>query len=96
MDVDNFMVDILDCVEKSSFESLPVTKNNTAQFKSKKVPGWNEQVKPFRDEAYFRGSKSTRCLVAFNYVLKLTHRLVKTKECLTDKLDGVAPLNRGC
>ena len=31
MDVDNFMVDILDCVETASFESLPVMKTKTTQ-----------------------------------------------------------------
>ena len=53
---DEFMMKIMDCVEKSAAEALPVPepkRNSPSKSKPKPVPGWSEMVKPFRDNAYF-------------------------------------------
>ena len=53
-DADEFMIDILDCVEASSFENLPITKPSSKKPSGlKSMPGWSESVKPFRDTAFF-------------------------------------------
>ena len=51
-EIDNFMINILDCIEASSFETLPINKPSVNKPK-KNVPGWNASVKPHRDKAWF-------------------------------------------
>ena len=51
-DVDCYMAEVLACVEDEAFQSLPVSNPHSGQKKQPK-PGWSEQVKPFRDTAFF-------------------------------------------
>jgi hypothetical protein len=52
---DNYMEDILNAITEAAFDSLPVTSAGgaTGNDYKKKVPGWNEQVHPFRQNARF-------------------------------------------
>ena len=52
IEVDHFMVDILDSIESASFQTLPVNNSNPSR-KKKNVPGWSLEVKPFRDDTLF-------------------------------------------
>ena len=47
------MESVLDGIEKAAFEALPVIKNDASKKKKKIVPGWSEEIKPFRDSAFF-------------------------------------------
>ena len=51
---DEFVCKILDCVELSAAEALPIPKpKRKLQSQTKSVPGWKDVVKPFREKAYF-------------------------------------------
>ena len=50
--VDNYITEVLGCVEHEACQSLPVTKSSSSQQKQPK-PGWSAQVKPYRDNAHF-------------------------------------------
>ena len=52
-EVDAYIVEILDIVENASFEALPGTSNASSNPTKKKMPGWCDEVKPFRDTAFF-------------------------------------------
>ena len=54
-DIDQYIIDIIKCIEQSSQECIPYTKpqKDTNKSKRKVVPGWTELVKPFCDEAKF-------------------------------------------
>ena len=58
-DLDNFTLDLLETMQDVAEESLPLPGsggNGNSRSRSgnhKVVPGWNEYVKPFREEAYF-------------------------------------------
>ena len=52
---DEFMFNLMECIEKSAAETLPTppppkTTNPSAK---KPIPGWSHLVKPFRDKAHF-------------------------------------------
>ena len=52
---DEFMFNLMECIEKSAAETLPTppppkTTNPSAK---KPIPGWSQLVKPFRDKAHF-------------------------------------------
>ena len=49
---DIFMTNILQSVENSAFDNLPIVKPAT-NCKRKIRPGWSESVQPFRETAYF-------------------------------------------
>ena len=49
---DQFMTSLLFLVETSAFETLPITKPHINKLK-KCVPGWAENVRPFRENAHF-------------------------------------------
>ena len=53
-ETDEFISNILECVESAATEALPVPPPpKTLPSKCKLVPGWKSEVKPFRDTAYF-------------------------------------------
>ena len=54
-DIDDFITDILEFVQSSATDSLPspVPPRSTPSSSQRHVPGWNNFVKPFRDNAYF-------------------------------------------
>ena len=49
------MLSILEYVESAAFESLPIfcAQIPRSSLNKKTIPGWSEQVKPFRDKAMF-------------------------------------------
>ena len=51
-EIDNFLINILDCIDESYFETLPVNKQSVDKPK-KGVLGWSATVKPHRDKALF-------------------------------------------
>ena len=55
IDVDNFMISILNSVEIAAFESIPVPTARTPRsvMKAKTTPGWNEFVRPAQETARF-------------------------------------------
>ena len=44
-EVDQYMTEILNCMEMVSFESLPVSKPSSLSQRKKSKPGWTDQVK---------------------------------------------------
>ena len=51
---DDFICDLLECVEAAAAEALPTpNQSRTLPSNTKLVPGWKTFVKPFRDNAYF-------------------------------------------
>ena len=46
-DVDNLTISILETVETSAFENLPVPKQQSKSTKKKPIPGWSDHVHPF-------------------------------------------------
>ena len=51
---DEFICQLLECVEVAAAEALPIPKQpRTLPSNDKIVPGWKTFVKPFRDKAYF-------------------------------------------
>ena len=53
-DSDIFMTAILDTIDATAYNCLPVSNPHSERSRSKKiVPGWSEFVKPFRDKAFF-------------------------------------------
>ena len=52
-DVDTLMISILENVEQCAIETLPVSKPPNDNMKKKPVPGWSEEVQPFRKDAFF-------------------------------------------
>ena len=51
--VDLLSTEILDSIQSSAEEALPLTKGNHQEGKSKTTPGFNENVKPHKESAYF-------------------------------------------
>ena len=49
-DIDQFISNLLECVESAAKEALPVPQPPNIR---KIVPGWKSEVKPFRDTAFF-------------------------------------------
>ena len=52
-DVDNYLEDILNAVSDSARETLQMTSAENSNPKIKKAPGWNDQVRPYRENARF-------------------------------------------
>ena len=52
-EINNYCEDILEAVEVSANENLPKTRPPRSEENSKIMPGWNEYVKPFKEEAQF-------------------------------------------
>ena len=52
-DVDNLTISILETVETSAFENLPVPKQQSKSAKKKPNPVWSDHVRPFRDNSLF-------------------------------------------
>ena len=52
---DQFMVEILSCMEKTAEAHIPIIqgKKNFCANVKKKIPMWNDEIKPFQDDAYF-------------------------------------------
>ena len=51
---DEFICQVLACVEEAAAEALPIPKTpHTQSPQAKVVPGWKQFVKPFRDKAHF-------------------------------------------
>ena len=52
-EIDKFARDILSCIESAAFETLPIVKQGQSKKEKNIHAGWSEEVKPFRDNAYF-------------------------------------------
>ena len=53
-DIDNYVEEVLNAINDSAAESLAWSSSyNPNQSSQNKIPGWNEQVRPFRDRAKF-------------------------------------------
>ena len=54
-DIDQYIIDIIKCIEQSSQECIPYTnpRKDTNKSTRKVVPGWTELFKPLCDEAKF-------------------------------------------
>ena len=50
--IDRYTLDILEAMEKSGLECLPIRKNSNKS-RNSIIPGWNEHIKPYADEAQF-------------------------------------------
>ena len=50
-DLDNFTLDLLDTVQEVAELNLPMPRGNK-QKEKKVIPGWREEVKPYREKAY--------------------------------------------
>ena len=50
---DTFMLNILGSLESANRESLPSNSINVSNNSKKKIIGWNQDVKPFKEEADF-------------------------------------------
>ena len=53
IDADNAMIEILDCIEKNSYENLPVPPPPRTKKSKPNLPGWSDEIATFRDDAYF-------------------------------------------
>ena len=51
--VDKFTLTLLEKVQDAAEGCLPISKNSLKKVRKKVRPGWNEEIKPFRDSAYF-------------------------------------------
>jgi hypothetical protein len=55
VEIENYIIDIIECIESSSQVAIPYRnqkhKNNTSHRKS--VPGWNDIVQPYKDMSVF-------------------------------------------
>lgn len=51
-DIDLYITEVLQLVEEEALSNLPVIQPKNC-IKKKLIPGWSEQVKPFRDAAFF-------------------------------------------
>ena len=52
-ELDSLILSMLDTVQDVSEITLPTPQADKTQKSSRKIPGWKEEVKPFRDQAYF-------------------------------------------
>ena len=50
---DNLIIEVLQCVEKSAYENLPVPAPPKQRKSKKNKPGWSSEVHPYRETAYF-------------------------------------------
>ena len=53
-DLDTFTLDLMDTVQKVAEQELPTPTQGTNKnddIKIKMVPGWNEEVRPYKEEA---------------------------------------------
>ena len=50
---DKFMLDILQCIEKSAYDELPVNSRNVKNSYKKGIPRWNNDIEPFKENAHF-------------------------------------------
>ena len=53
VDSDNYIENVLNAVSSSAGISLPWSSSSSGGASSTKIPGWNEQVKPFKNDAKF-------------------------------------------
>ena len=51
--LDSLAVDVLECVEKAAYDTLPVISQGGEEKKNKNIAGWKEMVEPFKDKAIF-------------------------------------------
>ena len=51
--IDWFATEVLEAVQTAAEETLPIPKISNEKDKQKITPGFNEQVKPFKEKAYF-------------------------------------------
>ena len=72
-DVDNYIIEVLNCIDKEAMQSLPVSKQHSGQQKQPR-PGWSDQVKPYRDNAHFWSQVWKSAGKPINTVL---HRIMK-------------------
>ena len=52
-DADNVIVDILECVEKTAYDSLPVPLPPKNKKSKNSRPGWSVEVAPYYESAHF-------------------------------------------
>ena len=52
-EADNLIIEILQSVERSAYENLPVPAPPKPKRKRSNLPGWSDEVHPFRENAYF-------------------------------------------
>ena len=52
-DADNAIMEVLQCVEKAAYENLPVPRPPKAKKQSNNIPGWSQEVHPYRENARF-------------------------------------------
>ena len=55
-DMDQFTLDLLESVQYTAELSLPIPSSSSGSgddIEKKSIPGWSEQVKPLKDQAYF-------------------------------------------
>ena len=50
---DDYMLDVLACIENSAKTQIPQKCKNTVNTNKKKIPRWNNDIKPYKDDAYF-------------------------------------------
>ena len=50
---DEFMLELLRCIEKSANAQLPLKKSIIRDKNKTLIPNWKDEIKPYRDEAYF-------------------------------------------
>ena len=51
--LDTFTLNFLEKMQNATEISLPYLSNCRKKVRKKTRPGWNEEIKPFRDNAYF-------------------------------------------
>ena len=53
-DLNKYTLELLDLVQNRAETNLPVPASREVQTRARSIrPGWNDEVKPFRDNAYF-------------------------------------------
>ena len=52
-DISNYTEQFIKCISESVNDNIPFTSPKQPDTKSKHTPGWNEQVKPFKQDADF-------------------------------------------
>ena len=96
-EVDQYMINILDCIEQESLQSLPVSNPSYSQRKPSK-PGWSEQVKPYRDTAFFWNqiwkSAGKPCNTELHKIMKKTRNVYhyQYKKCV--KSEAIVKKNK--
>ena len=51
--IDDYTEAVLEVIDDTAFDCLPVPSDNNSDSKIRRIPGWNEEVKPFKEMSKF-------------------------------------------